>query len=83
MSLAEVVVFTEGNSAGRAARHDRSKPANTRVAATVPATALEAEAGEGPHTRDALAPVPRSSKLTKVNELLTAAGTKEANRGRI
>ena len=83
MSRAEVVVFTVGNKAGRSERQERSSPANSRVAAKVPATALLAAAGEGPHSRGSLDPVPRSSKLTMVNRSCTAAGISDTSRGRM
>src|SRR5580698_5261774 len=83
MSRAEVVVSTVGNSVGYLERHERSSPANVRVAAGVPVTALPAAAGDGPHRRGSLDPVPRSSKLTKVNWLCTDAGTKDARMGRM
>jgi hypothetical protein len=80
MSLAEVVVVTVGNRTGLAERQDRSRPANIRVAADVPATAFPANAAEGLQRRGWLDPVPRSSKLTRVNRLLNDEGTRDARR---
>ena len=67
ISRADVVVFTVGNKVGSEVRHERSRPANVCVAAAVPAMALLAAAADGPHRSGSLDPVPRSSKLTKVN----------------
>ncbi len=83
MSRADVVVFTVGNSAGKVARHDRPRPANVRVAVAVPATALLAAAADGPQSNGWLDPVPRSSKLTRVNWSFTPAGTRDARIGSI
>ena len=83
MSRAEVVVFTVGNKVGSDARQERSRPAKVRVAAAVPAMALPAAAADGPHRSGSLDPVPRSSKLTKVNWSWTACGISEASIGRI
>ena len=74
MSRADVVVFTVGNSAGYWGRQERARPANVRVAAAVPAMALLAAAADGPQSRGSLDPVPRSSKLTRVNCVLHRLG---------
>ena len=63
--------------------HERLRSANVRVAAAVPATALLAAAAEGPQSKGSLDPVPRSSKLTRVNWSFTATGTSEARIGSI
>src|SRR5271163_4409927 len=83
MSRADVVVFTVGNKVGESAWHERSRPANVCVAAAVPAMALPAAAAGGPQRSGSLDPVPRSSKLTKVNWALTVCGMREARIGRI
>ena len=83
MSLAEVVVFTVGNRVGCGREQDRAVPANTAVALAVPATALPAACGEGPHSRGSLDPVPRSSKLTVVNWVCAEGGRRDTRRGRM
>ena len=72
-----------GTRSGNLARHERPRPANVWVAAAVPATALLAAAADGPQSKGSLDPVPRSSKLTRVNWSFTAAGTSDARIGSI
>ena len=83
MSRADVVVFTVGNKVGSLVRHERSRPAKVWVAAAVPAMALPAAAADGPQRSGRLDPVPRSSKLTKVNWSLSACGIRDARIGKM
>src|ERR1700684_1830686 len=83
MSRADVVVFTVGNNTGNADRQERPSLAKILVAAAVPTTALPASAADGPQSKGSLDPVPRSSKLTRVNWSFTAAGTSDARIGSI
>src|SRR5580704_17379103 len=89
MSRAAAVVSTSANSAGYRVRQSVAIVRYVLAAGSGPpafagsGTTLAAAAGDGPQASRSLAPVPRSSKLTRSNPAATAGGTSEARTGRI
>ena len=89
MSRAASVESRRGSRAGAAAAQPACSPRKRVEAGRGPlgvagsGSTLAAAAGDGPHSSPSLAPVPRSSKLTRSKSSLTCLGTSAARTGRI